>query len=452
MPYRPQCSHLHSSMTKPIPFPTPQTPTHWAAETPGLVVLGLNHRSAPVDVRERVAFATEQLPNALAALRQQPGVREALILSTCNRSELYCVQDHADPAALLHWWSQWCRLPVGELRSSCYQQQQQAAVRHLFRVACSLDSLVLGEPQILGQLKTAYQAALDTASTGPLLDRLLPHAFRVAKRVRTDTAIGASAVSVAFAAVSLARRIFADLRQRTALLLGAGEMIELAARHLHEQQLGRLIIANRTVERAHTLAARFHGYAITLEEVNAHLAEADIIIASTASQVPLLYRDQVAKALKARRYRPLFLVDIAVPRNIDPAVGELADAYLYTVDDLHQVIEENLRSRQEAARQAEEIIEASIEEFTRWQRTLDAVQAIRQYREQAGQLRDETLHKAQLLLARGKPPQEVLQFLAHTLTNKLTHAPSANLRQAAAEGRADFLRAARELLNLPPST
>lgn len=437
-------------MTSLIPFPAPQTSIAWVAEAPGLVVLGLNHRTAPVEVRERVAFATEQLPAALAALRQQPGVREALILSTCNRSELYCVQDRPDPESLLQWWSLWCRLPLTDLRGSCYRQQQQAAVRHLFRVACSLDSLVLGEPQILGQLKTAYQAALDAMSTGPMLDRLLPHAFRVAKRVRTDTAIGASAVSVAFAAVSLAKQIFADLRQRTALLLGAGEMIELAARHLHEQQLGRLIIANRTVERAHALAARFHGYAITLEEINAHLAEADIIIASTASQVPLLYRDQVARALKARRYRPLFLVDIAVPRNIDPAVGELADAYLYTVDDLHQVIETNLRSRQEAARQAEEIIEASIEEFSRWQRTLDAVEAICLYRAQAGRLRDDTLQKAQNLLARGKSPQEVLQFLAHTLTNKLTHAPSANLRQAAAEGRADFLRAARELLNLPP--
>ncbi len=437
-------------MTTLVPFPVVRTEAHAPNASLCLMLAGLSHRTAPVEVRERVAFAPEQLPAALHALRQLIGVRGALILSTCNRSEIYVLHDGCAPESLLAWWSHWCKLSVAELQGYLYHYQQTDAVRHLLRVACSLDSLVLGEPQILGQLKTAYQHARAAGSTGAVLDRLMQHAFMVAKRVRTDTAIGASAVSVAYAAVSLAKRIFADLSQRTALLLGAGEMIDLAARHLHEQRLGRMIIANRTVERAHALAARFHGYAIALDELPAHLAEADIIIASTASQTPLISREQIARALKARRYRPIFLLDIAVPRNIDPAVSTLADAYLYTVDDLRQVIEENLRSRQDAARQAEGIIEASIEDFSRWCRTLDAVRTIRDYRNQANRLREDALYKAQALLARGRPPEDVMQFLAHTLTNKLTHAPSANLRQAAAEGRADFLRTTRELFNLPP--
>ncbi len=324
-------------------------------------------------------------------------------------------------------------------------------MRHILRVASGLDSMILGEPQILGQMKCAYQCAAEAGCVDSLLSRLFQHAFSVAKQVRTDTAIGASPVSVAFAAVSLARQIFGDLAQQTALLIGAGETVELAARHLHEHGLGRMIVANRTVEHAHTLASLFNGYGIGLEEIPAHLAEADIVISSTASSTPILTLPAVKQALKARKHRPIFMVDIAVPRDIEPRIGELDDIFLYTVDNLQEVIQENLKSRQAAARQAEEMIDVQVNHFIAWQRSRDAVPTIRQLREQAESQRDEVLQKARQQLASGKDPVQVMEYLAHTLTNKLIHQPSTHLRQAGSDGRTDLLEAARELLNLPES-
>jgi glutamyl-tRNA reductase len=322
------------------------------------------------------------------------------------------------------------------------------AVRHALRVASGLDSLVLGEPQILGQMKDAYTTASSAGTLGNLLDRLFQHTFSVAKQVRTDTAIGASPVSVAFAAVSLARQIFTDFKDHTALLIGAGETIELAARHLHEIGIGRMIIANRTVERARAVAQEFDAYAISLPEIPSHLAEADIVISSTASPLPILGKGSVESALKIRKHKPILMVDIAVPRDIESEVGQLSDVYLYTVDDLQEIIQEGLRSRQEAAAQAEEIIDVQVSHFMNWIRSLGAVDTIRAVRENAEHKRDIELEHALNLIAAGKDPEMVLKQLAHRLTNKLLHEPSAQLKQAAYDGRNELLKAARDLFDL----
>jgi glutamyl-tRNA reductase len=414
-----------------------------------LIALGINHRTAPVELRERVVFTPERMQEALRDLIGQPGVQEAAILSTCNRTELYVGSEEDTGETVALWLSRFHHLDEATLRPYLYTLRDADTVRHMLRVASGLDSMILGEPQILGQMKSAYQHAAQAGSVDTLLSRLFQHTFSVAKQVRTDTAIGASPVSVAFAAVSLARQIFGELEGHTALLIGAGETVELAARHLHEHRLGRIIVANRTVEHAHSLAALFNGYGIGLDEIPAHLAEADIVISSTASTTPIVTLPVVKKALKVRKHRPIFMVDIAVPRDIDPRVSELDDIYLYTVDDLQEVIQENLKSRQAAAHQAEEMIDVQVNHFIAWQRSLDAVSTIRQLRTQAEARRDEVLHKARQQLASGKDPEQVLEYLAHTLTNKLIHQPSIHLRQAGSDGRTDLLEAARELLNLP---
>jgi len=307
---------------------------------------------------------------------------------------------------------------------------------------------VLGEPQILGQVKTAFQTACDAGATGKVLGRLFQHSFTTAKQVRTDTAIGSSPVSVAFAAVSLARQIFADLSKQTAMLIGAGETIELAARHLGQHGIGNIIVANRTVARAHELAGQFGGFAVGLTEIPQHLADADIVISSTASPLPVVGKGTVERALRKRRHRPIFMVDIAVPRDIEPEVAELADVYLYTVDDLQEVIQDGLRSRREAAEQASEMIAFQAEEFMTWLRSLDAVHVIQDFRRGAEAVRDDVLAKAQRQLQAGKPPEQVLDFLANTLTNKLIHTPSTQLREAGGAGRRELLEAANTLFQL----
>ena len=413
-----------------------------------LLAVGLNHKTAPIEVRERLTFGPDIIAGALRDLKGRQGVHEAVVLSTCNRTELYCAVADGGEETVRAWLGGFHGIESDRLTPYLYAYAERDAIVHLLRVASGLDSMVLGEPQILGQVKTAFQTAADCTATGKLLCRLFQHAFSVAKTVRTDTAIGSSPVSVAFAAVSLARQIFSDLSKQTALLIGAGETIELAARHLHQNGIGRIVVANRTVERAHELAAQFDGFAIALTEIGNHLAEADIVISSTASPLPVLGKGAVERALKARRHRPMFMVDIAVPRDIEPEVASLSDVYLYTVDDLQGVIDEGLRSRQEAAVQAEEIIAFHAEEFMAWLRSLDAAGLIQDYRQRAEQLRDEVLERAQRQLESGKSPAEVLSFLAHTLTNKLLHAPSTRLRQAARDGDAEILEAANELFQL----
>ncbi len=414
-----------------------------------LYTLGLNHTTAPVNIRERIVFSAGQLKNALKELSCIGGVEEAAILSTCNRTELYCNLQHVNcDAQIIEWLGHYHRFDQREIKPFLYHYHDRSAVRHALRVACGLDSMILGEPQILGQLKSAFQDANQAGTLGRQLSRLFQYAFATAKQVRTDTAIGASPVSVAFAAVSLAKQIFEDLKGETALLLGAGETIELVARHLAGNGIGHLIVANRSVTRALALANQFNGQAVSLPEINNTLPSSDIIVSSTASPLPILGKGLVERALKIRKHRPMFMVDIAVPRDIEPEVGDLDDVYLYTVDDLDEVIQDGLESRREAAAQADEMIQVKVEDFMAWLRSQDAVGTIRHYRELAEQQSNHTLAKAKHMLKQGKNAEEVLDYLAYTLTKKLTHAPTAALNQAGRDGRHDLLEAARIILNI----
>ncbi|MFC0708068.1 glutamyl-tRNA reductase [Azorhizophilus paspali] len=412
------------------------------------IALGINHKTASVDVRERVAFTPAQLVEALRQLCLHTDSREAAILSTCNRSELYLEQDSPGVEVVLQWLADYHRLSLDELRTCAYVHRDESAVRHMMRVASGLDSLVLGEPQILGQMKAAYAVAREAGTVGPLLGRLFQATFSTAKAVRTDTAIGESPVSVAFAAVSLAKQIFSDLQRSQALLIGAGETITLVARHLHEQGVRSIVVANRTLERGRSLAEQVGGQAILLADIGQELVNSDIVISSTASQLPILGKGAVERALKQRKHKPIFMVDIAVPRDIEPEVGDLDDVYLYSVDDLHEVIEENRRSRQDAARAAEELVAAGAGDFMLRLRELAAVDVLRAYRQQAERLRDEELIKAQRLLANGGDPLDVVASLARALTNKLLHAPSVQLKKLSADGRFDALAVAQELFAL----
>lgn len=410
------------------------------------VVIGINHRTAPVEIREKVVFAAEEMGEALREMTSLPGVREGVILSTCNRTELYCLSDGGEPP-LVDWLSHWHDLATHNLdiSSSVYQLHDTEAIKHVFYVACGLDSLVLGEPQILGQLKTAYRQAHDAGATGPYLNRLLQTAFSVAKRVRTETRIGASAVSVASAAVVMARTVFERFENHTALLVGAGETIALAARHLHANGLRRVIVANRSIENAQHLAAEFGGSAITLDALPQHLPDADIVITSTASPTPVVTYEAVRAAVKARKRKPIFMVDIAVPRDIEPEVAKLDGVYLFTIDDLQNVVNENIEARREAARDADEIIALEIAAFEQQLKTLDVAPIIRRMRANADEVRAQTVAQAQRMLAAGRDPREVMEFLATTLTNRLMHAPSHRLRQAAENGDEDTLRAVQSL-------
>jgi glutamyl-tRNA reductase len=410
-----------------------------------IVVLGLNHRTAPVEVRERVVFDADRLGDALHNLCARPGVQEGLIVSTCNRTEMYCVVDGADPA--LAAWLEEYQHTGHALVDNCYELHGPSAVQHVFAVASGLDSLILGEPQILGQLKDAYRAAHDAGTAGPLLNRLFQATFAVAKRVRTETRVGASAVSVASAGVQLARRIFAGFGQHTALLIGAGEMVELTARHLHAQGLKRMIIANRSLARAQELALEFKASAISLDALAEHLPAADIVISSTASPVPVVTLHATRAAIAARKRKPMFMLDIAVPRDIEPAVAELEDVYLYTIDDLKQVVDHNLRARQDEAEEARQLIEDEVERFIAALRTLDAAPIIREVRARADGTKAQTLEQARRMLAAGKQ-EEALEFLANTLTNRLLHAPSRALRLAAEQGDGALIEAAQKLYGL----
>jgi len=416
-----------------------------------LLAFGINHKTAPVDIREKVSFSPERLQEACRELVAASDVTEVAILSTCNRTELYCCVNDAEATDLEDWFSGYHHLKVNDIAPYIYKYPDRDAVRHLLRVASGLDSLVLGEPQILGQVKTAYRDATSAGTLGTVLNKLYQHTFNVAKQVRTDTAIGESAVSVAFAAVSLSKQIFSSFEKHTALLIGAGETIELAARHLKENQIGNIIIANRTIERAHNLAEEVGGSAIALAEIPDHLAKADIIISSTGSQLPILGKGSVERAIKARKHKPMLMVDIAVPRDIEPEVGDLADVYLYSVDDLKEIIEEGLKSRREAADQAEDIIDNQVVSFMGWLRSQSAIGVIQDFRGVMANLRDTELEKAIKMLNNGQQPEEVLKRLANGLTNKFTHIPTTKIRQAGIDGNNGLLDNAKELFNLDDS-
>lgn len=413
-----------------------------------LVTTGLNHLTAPVALRETVAIGPEQAPDALAALRAEPGVEEALILSTCNRTELLCAVQQGAESQPAIWLYRHHGLTPGKLDEFLYHYREQAAVRHLFRVACGLDSMVLGEPQILGQVKDAWQVAHQAGTLGKSMDRLLQNTFATAKQVRTETRIGAHSVSVALIAIRLAEQLFADLADSRVLLVGAGDTVELAARHLAERQVGHLVIANRSISHAAELAERHGGYAAALDDLPHLLTEADIVLSSTASPEPLIHRAMVAEALVRRRHKPMFLIDLAVPRDIDPSVAGLDDVFLYGIDELRQLAEENLRLRQDQARAADSIVDLHVERHMAWRRTLDQDSPLLAIRHQAESVRDLALTKARTDLANGRPPDEVLEQLAHNLANKLLHKPSASLRIAALAGDTDLLATAARLYQL----
>jgi glutamyl-tRNA reductase len=413
-----------------------------------LVAIGINHQTAPVELRERVAFADHALPSALAAVRELPGVREAVLLSTCNRTELYAVADD-DGRALDAWLATHPGDAAGDLRPYLYRHVGTDAVRHLFRVATGLDSLVLGEPQILGQVKQAWAAARSAGTLGGQLDRLFQQAFVAAKRARTDTRIGASPVSVASAAVRLAQASFARPEDAVVLLVGAGETIELVARHLAQAKVKRLLVANRTLVHAQELASRHGGVALPLEELQRHLAEADIVFSATASREPVIRHAHVESALAQRRRRPMLLLDLAVPRDVEPSVGQLRDAFLYTIDDLEKAVEDNRRGRREAADAAEAIVGLQVARYAESHAAATRVEPLKRLRAHGEGAREEVLEKARQQLRAGHEPGRVLEFLAHALTNRLLHAPTVALRQAALEGDTALARASERLF--PPT-
>jgi glutamyl-tRNA reductase len=412
-----------------------------------ILAFGINHTTASVDLRGRVAFAPEIVIESLQQALNHLDGNEIALLSTCNRTEIYLSGDVSDKQ-LLEWLAEHKNINVEQLQSCYYCHRDQQAVRHIMRVASGLDSLVLGEPQIFGQIKSAYAVGREAGTVSTFLNQIFQYAFAAAKRVRSQTAIGQNPVSVAYASVSLAEQIFADLKEAHALLIGAGETIELVARHLKDKKIGGITVANRTLNRAQELAADFSADAILLSDIPDYLPQADIVISSTASQLPILGKGAVESALKKRKHKPIFMVDIAVPRDIEPEVEELADVYLYTVDDLQEVIQDNLRARQIAADVAQEIIDQEAEDWSREQRSLAVVDTIRAFRDSVEKIRDEEVDKALNALQKGQDSQSVISTLARNLTNKLMHKPTTRLKQAGEEGSDETIHATHELFGL----
>ena len=392
-----------------------------------LFALGMSHQTAPLALRERVVFDSEGLQGALSELVSTKGVGEAAIVSTCNRTELYCAS--AEPTVALQWMAEYHRLGRQELEPFTYTLPQEDAVRHAFRVASGLDSMVLGEPQILGQMKDAVRAAESAGTLGTTLNRLFQRSFAVAKEVRTNTRIGANVVSLAAAAVKLAARIFSSIAEQKILFIGAGEMIELCATHFSAQHPKAMAFANRTFERAEALAQRFHGQALLLRDLPEALADYDIVVSCTASSLPIIGKGLVERAIKARRHRPVFMVDLAVPRDVEAEVASMDDVFLYSVDDLAQMVREGMDARESAVVQAEAIIETQVGSFVHWMRARDRVPLIRQLRETGEVARLAEVERALRQLARGDDPKAVLEALSHGLTNKLLHAPTQALNQ-----------------------
>ena len=411
-----------------------------------LLSLGINHLTAPVDIREKIAFAPEQLAPALHELQDIPAVNESVIVSTCNRTEIYCDASSDCSDVITHWLTAHHGINENSLLPYLYHHSDREVARHLFRVASGLDSMVLGEPQILGQLKDSYDRARGDNAISSILDRLFQHSFSVAKRVRTDTEIGSNPVSVAFAAVNLSKQIFGSLEEFHALLIGAGETIELVARHLKSQQIGSITIANRSVERAQLLAEQIGAEAVQINTVPEQLPRADIIISSTASQLPILGKGAIESALKQRKHKPIFMVDLAVPRDIESEVGNLQDIYLYTVDDLKSVVDENLRGRELAAEAALEIVNLEVTLFEQWLKTHQSADQIRQLRDGAELVKQQAIQKALAQLAQSADPEQTMQRLANEITNKLLHKPTIEMRKALQNGDEERIRLLKALI------
>ena len=421
-------------------------PISRATPLPVIFTLGINHHSAPLAIRERVAFHAEKLNHALADLAGQTAVKEAAILSTCNRTEIYCAAE--TPEAVIDWLAAYHQVPRGEIAPYVYTHEQPEAIRHAFRVASGLDSMVIGEPQILGQMKDAIRLAEESGTLGTQLHKLFQRAFSVAKEVRSSTAIGANIVSMAAAGVHLAERIFESIGEQRVLFIGAGEMIELCAAHFCANQPRQVTVANRTIERGRALAERYHGTAIRLDELAEYLPQHDIVVSCTASPLPIIGLGMVERAIKARRHRPMFMIDLAVPRDIEEEVGQLDDIFLYTVDDLAQVVESGLESRQAAVIEAEDIIAGRVRDFLGWLQARDTVPVIRALRDTAERARRHEVEHALKLLAKGEAPEKVLESLSQRLTNKLLHAPTQSLNLAEGEERSQLQNAAARLFHL----
>ena len=392
-----------------------------------LYTIGLNHTTAPIAVRENVAFTDANLRHALSDLTANNAV-EAAILSTCNRTEIYVQSTTPEP--IVNWLANYHRLEFAKIQPYTYTLTNHEAVKHAFRVASGLDSMVLGEPQILGQFKQSVKVAQEAGTLGTNLHKLFQRTFEVAKEVRTTTDIGGSSISMAAAAVKLSQRIFGDIKNQNVLFIGAGEMIALCADHFAAQKPKSITVANRTLERGAALAEKIGCQAILLNDLPARFAEFDIVITSTASQLPIVGLGMVERAVKARKHRPIFMVDLAVPRNIEPEVAQLDDVFLYTVDDLAQVVSDGMENRQSAAIAAEMIVEARVESFMQWLAKRDSVPTIKALRDQAEATRKLELDKALKLMQKGESAEKVLEALSNALTNKFLHAPSHVLNQA----------------------
>ena len=412
-----------------------------------LYVIGISHHSAPLEVREKLAFAPERQGEALAALASQPGVAEAVLVSTCNRTEIYCRSD--DVAAAIAWLKAEAARSGLNLDPHLYCHADEAAVRHAFRVAAGLDSMVLGEPQILGQVKQSVRAAENLGTLGQMLGTLFQRTFLVAKQVRSETALGAQSISMAAAALRLAQNLFGDLARTKVVLIGVGEMVELAATYFVAQRPAAVVVANRTLARGEELAERFDAKAIALADLPARIHEFDVIITGTASTLPILGKGLIERALKARRQRPMFIVDFAVPRDVEAEVATLQDVFLYTIDDLGKIVQEGVDSRRAAVAEAEVLVERQVAAFREWQGARAAVPAIVDLRRRADQYREAELAKAKGRLARGEEPLDVLEALARGLANKFLHHPSLALSQAAEEEREALARAIERLYPEP---
>ncbi len=415
-----------------------------------LLILGVNHASAPIQIREHLAIADQTLPQALRSLTDLAPISEAAIISTCNRIEIYCSVDSTAQGehVLTQWLSDFKQLAIEQLQPYLYSYSDEDVAKHLFRVGSGLDSMVLGEPQILGQLKQAYTKAADAETLGKDLNQLFQQCFNVAKKVRTHTAIGANPVSVASTAVSLAKQIFADLGEQRALFIGAGETIELAAQHMHANGTRDITIANRSLQKAQQLSKLYQGQAIELADIHTALPNSDIVITATASQLPILGKGLLEQSLKQRKHKPILVLDLAIPRDVEPEAAQLRDIYLYSVDDLQKVIQQNMQSRTDAAAQAEGIIQVEVDNFFHWLRGQDASEVIRRYREEANQQRELATEKALRSLKQGKSAEEALQQLGTLLTNKLLHKPTEAIKAASAKGQSETIRTAKTILGI----
>ena len=411
-----------------------------------LFAFGINHQTAPLSVREQIAFNADSMEPALRDLVDHGAAKEATILSTCNRTEVYCsTQELEQP---IHWLAEYHKLAPADIEPYLYILPREQAVKHAFRVASGLDSMVLGEPQILGQMKQAVRSAEQAGTLGFMLHKLFQRTFSVAKDVRSQTEIGTNLVSMAAAAVKLAERIYPSIAEQSVLFIGAGEMIELTAVHFAAKSPKKVTVANRTLERAQALSRRVSGHAITLNELPEQLAQHDIIISCTASPLPILGKGMVERALKQRKHRPLFIVDLAVPRDVEAEVAELSDVFLYSVDDLGELVRDGLDARQSAVKEAEVIIDAGVSNFVHWMESRQVVPTIRALRDHADRQRRHELDKAMRLLARGESPEKVLEALSNGLTNKFLHAPTHALNQMQTAEREDFLNVIHRLYQL----